>query len=470
MSKYFFFFFFFLFNYILCLEYRHLTNGQTFDFFLEEEKPIIGLYLQYSDLFEKDDKVDGNDLYFLKISKALKVNCIIQKEDPDDNFFNKETSSEISEKCQSSIDLEGDYKLIPLTKKLAEEEKIYFIFYVESEKPETYLRSTGYTVKKISFPKSLKFKDEYSKIKKSIEGYAINKEYNMNNINDNSEMTYMKFSNETKFYRVGPNKVMANFVCDARIFFFTKRSSSFIMNCSTPNVNETFNDYYNYVLTNKNDCNATLDMDGYVYIQPMDNKNNNYYYDSNNTKNSSNIKVVFNKIRLTFDYNFTNISEFNYTFIITENNTNGNYLKNPVDILDYFYFKNKDYNKKEFEIFNFTLDNKAKENNNNIMTIELKMPKDSSLDLYDKKKSFIYTIIAEISPVKMFQIYDYKTYQWEDVDDGKSTTAIIIISIILGILFLFIIILLIRRYLNKNKINFEQEIRGKKELSIPLNN
>lgn len=87
-----------------------------------------------------------------------------------------------------------------------------------------------------------------------------------------------------------------------------------------------------------------------------------------------------------------------------------------------------------------------------------------------KKKTFIYTIIAETSPVKMFPIYDREEYQWEDVDDGKSTKAIIIISVILGILFLFIIILLIRRYLNKNKINFEQEFRGNKELSLPLNN
>ena len=70
----------------------------------------------------------------------------------------------------------------------------------------------------------------------------------------------------------------------------------------------------------------------------------------------------------------------------------------------------------------------------------------------------------------MFQIYDYQEYQWQDVDVGKSNLAIVIISIILGILFILIILLLICRFLNKKDNIFKEVINDKKEISIPLNN
>ena len=130
MSKY--FFLLLLFNSIFCLEYNHLTKNVPMEIYFDEN-PIQGVYLEQSDLVETHDLVEGNDLYFLRINQDLKVNCIIQNEEPDDDSFNKDTSTDILEICQSSIELEDNFKLIPLPKKLAEGGKIYFIFFIEDK-------------------------------------------------------------------------------------------------------------------------------------------------------------------------------------------------------------------------------------------------------------------------------------------------------------------------------------------------
>ena len=177
MSKYIFLLLFF--NSIFCLEYEQLKKGEDVEFYLDEN-PNKGFYLAYSDVFEEDDKVEDNNLYFLKISKDLKVNCIVKKEVPDDDSFNKDTKTEISEICQSSIELENDLKLIPFPKNFAKDENIYFIFFVENdenkyegEPADPFLRASTYTVKTISFPKPLEVKDEPYEIKISGEETTI---------------------------------------------------------------------------------------------------------------------------------------------------------------------------------------------------------------------------------------------------------------------------------------------------------
>ena len=164
MSKYLFILLFF--NSIFCIEYEHLEKGKNAKFYLDEN-PNKGLYLTYSDVFEEDDKAKGNNLYFLKISNDLKVNCIVQKEKPDDDSFNITTITEISEICQSSIDVYS-FKLIPFPKNLAKDENIYFIFFFEKDKnglERPYLTAKPYYVIRISFPKPLEVKDEPYEIK-----------------------------------------------------------------------------------------------------------------------------------------------------------------------------------------------------------------------------------------------------------------------------------------------------------------
>ena len=53
--------------------YDHWKKSVVIKFFVKsnEEK---GLYLDYSDVFENDDVVKDNNLYFLKINRELKVN------------------------------------------------------------------------------------------------------------------------------------------------------------------------------------------------------------------------------------------------------------------------------------------------------------------------------------------------------------------------------------------------------------
>ena len=155
----------FLFYSIFGREYDHFEQKMT-EFNLKEI-PIKGLYLEQSDVFEEDDNAKDNDFYFLKISKTLKVNCIVKKETPDDESFDKDTTTEISELCQSSIELGDDFKLIPFPKKLDKDEKIYFIFFVENDEeiPEGYLKATNYMVKRVSFPQILETKDEPYELK-----------------------------------------------------------------------------------------------------------------------------------------------------------------------------------------------------------------------------------------------------------------------------------------------------------------
>ena len=199
----------FLFKYIFCLEYKHLEKGEPLDIYLDEENQIQGVYLEYSDIFEENDKIEDNNLYFLRISKTIKVNCIIQNAEPDDDSFNKDTLTDISEICQSSIKFEGDLKLIPFPKKLDENDKIYFIFFLESyEKPDGFLKATGYTVKTVSYPKPLEFQDESYEIKISGEDTAI---YLLNNVPEkyNILATFSNFNisfyiyNDKKFLKIG---------------------------------------------------------------------------------------------------------------------------------------------------------------------------------------------------------------------------------------------------------------------------
>jgi hypothetical protein len=51
---------------------------------------------------------------------------------------------------------------------------------------------------------------------------------------------------------------------------------------------------------------------------------------------------------------------------------------------------------------------------NNAATIELNNP--NKFNINDENLTFIYCIIAETSPVGMFQIYDLKTYRKKDDD------------------------------------------------------
>ena len=753
-----------------------MEKGETFEFYLDEN-PIQGIYLKDSDIFEEDDKIEGNELYFLKISKALKINCIIKKEEPDDESFNKDTSTEISEICQSSIELEDDFKLIPFPKHLNKDEKIYFIFFNDEKNPDDYLKASGYTVKIASFPKPLEIKDEpyeininskdtsiyllrhqpekfnvftifsdfnisfygyknkgflklgcigdkffifqlnneikldniyyyaifdnekkdeekikilynerlqlfnvninetskiefekfnttyaliqiynpeqklininypqhhslrilekdfkdleklldissykyipqgyiyipndyslfllnpklkneknitievvnlnnypheiesnyfiYFKISKgeelsfnvknkenkiiiksicintgnieindetyklvrqnqileinkketftikaldnefilaikseisdefiqyneNNESYKVQNEnnstfvalkidyknydyvkftfndedskrnyntsidfgfldkyefstneiienidyivvyelsyykvhenekdliklYYIDNITNTSSITfrmdyYKEFSFEPyKFHRVGPNKLMGKFVNSVRLFFLTKGFSIFELNCLTLRGIMFYNNYFDSISANEYDCFAELDMDGYVFIQPMNNENDTYYYDEYITRTISNLKYKDeNNIKLSFAYNFTNVSNFNYTLIITEQK-NEDHFKDYVEAFEYFYLNNS-YKESEFEIYKFSL-NDMEIDSNNTANIILKNP--TKFNINDEYLTFIYSIIAETSPIRMFQIYDLKTYEKKDED------------------------------------------------------
>ena len=145
-----------------CRSYEHWSKGAYIELSLKsnEEK---GYYLDYSDVFEKDDVVKDNNLYFLKINRELKVNCIIQNGNypPEETSFNRD---KLNPECQLSIELNNNKKLVSFPKSLTKNDRVYFIFFLGNNNlgndREDYLTETIYQIKRIAYPELLKVKDD----------------------------------------------------------------------------------------------------------------------------------------------------------------------------------------------------------------------------------------------------------------------------------------------------------------------
>ena len=100
-------FFLILLDLCLCREFHHLPKSEPHTFDLDETKFEYGAYLDYDDIYEENDEVAENSMYFLKLNDVLKVNCIISNKDkePDEEAFNRDTSNEY---CKLNISLVND--------------------------------------------------------------------------------------------------------------------------------------------------------------------------------------------------------------------------------------------------------------------------------------------------------------------------------------------------------------------------
>ena len=141
--------------------YDHWNKSAVIEFSLKsnEEK---GLYLDYSDVFEKDDVAKDNNLYFLKINRELKVNCIIKNGNspPEEASFNR---NKLNQECQLTIELNNNNKLVSFPKSLTKNDRVYFIFFLGynnlGNEKEDYLTETIYKIKRIAYPELLKIQD-----------------------------------------------------------------------------------------------------------------------------------------------------------------------------------------------------------------------------------------------------------------------------------------------------------------------
>ena len=114
----------------LCRIYIHLDKDKPLSFELGSDNLEYGAYLDYDDIYEEDDKFEGNAIYFLKISEELNVKCIITNKDqePEEETLNKDTSNEY---CQLNISLLNNNKLIDFPKKIEKEKRLFFLFYIK---------------------------------------------------------------------------------------------------------------------------------------------------------------------------------------------------------------------------------------------------------------------------------------------------------------------------------------------------
>ena len=170
-----------LLHFCLCRRYIHLDKDKPLSFELEGDNLEYGAYLDYDDIYEEDDKFEGNAIYFLKISEELNVNCIITNKDqePEEETLNKDTSNEY---CRLNISLLNDNKLIDFPKKIEKEKRLYFLFFIE-KKDGFFLSTSVYEVRRVPFPKLIKINDYRLELNESETNIYLMKE--SNEFNDN---------------------------------------------------------------------------------------------------------------------------------------------------------------------------------------------------------------------------------------------------------------------------------------------
>ena len=99
------------------------------------------------------------------------------------------------------------------------------------------------------------------------------------------------------------------------------------------------------------------------------------------------------------------------------------------------------------------------------------MENPTKFNINNKDNKFLYTLISESSPVKMFQIYNVRDFQAKDDDDDDDgiSTILVVIFVVVGVLVLAIIAFLIIRCLRKKSdSSLDGQMEENKEMTLPM--
>ena len=147
-----------LFRFYINREFKRIEKDKILSFSLENSDKEYFAILEYADNYEKLDETDkdeDNDLNFLKIDNSLKVNCILLDKnipEPDENVLNSTIPSEY---CQQNMNINNNKKLIDFPQKIEENQKLYFIFYLDKNSSEIFNKDKIYQIQRISTPRIL---------------------------------------------------------------------------------------------------------------------------------------------------------------------------------------------------------------------------------------------------------------------------------------------------------------------------
>ena len=147
-----------LFRFYINREFKRIEKDKILSFSLENSDKEYFAILEYADNYEKLDETDkdeDNDLNFLKIDNSLKVNCILLDKnipEPDENLLNSTIPSEY---CQQNMNINNNKKLIDFPQNIEENQKLYFIFYLDKNSSEIFNKDKIYQIQRISTPRIL---------------------------------------------------------------------------------------------------------------------------------------------------------------------------------------------------------------------------------------------------------------------------------------------------------------------------
>lgn len=366
----------------------------------------------------------------------------------------------------------------------------YVSFYIRDDDWKIkYKRSTDfglltkndYSINEFSESDSMKAYD-LKYYKENNRGQNLTKLYYINELTNTSKIivstTYYKdlTLNYNEFIKIDGSfiaKVYKNY----RLFLLTKGWGSAFLECNTDAYGVMFGKQCPFdILDSHYNCYAEIELEeGYIYAQPMED-DTEYYYDEYSYVETLDLKVINNThVKLSFGYNFTSLTDYNFTFVFTEKK-NERAFNTIISIFELFYLNNN-YNKNQYEVYKFDIKD-MQIDENNVASIALETP--TKFNISDENMTFVYTLISESSPVKMFQIYDVQTYPKPPDDDGSDTpnndddgdkgisTALVVVFVIIGVLVLAVVAFLVLRLLRKNKSGLDSQVDDNKEMTLPM--
>ena len=296
------------------------------------------------------------------------------------------------------------------------------------------------------------------------EAYNLKKVFYYTNISNNSEIEidsyyYKEFTyEENEFIKITEKKkYLIPIKQKMRLFIMAEKTCMVEFLCPGNNYAIfSWNEIGITITDEYINCYATFENTGYVYIDHYSD-DKFYSFEDIEYNEQTSLKLLNDKfLELSFNYNLSNSSDIQYTFIITESK-NKNYFNNRVSFFEKFYL-NKSNENPEFEISQFELKKATKKGE--IAKVNIPVP--TKFNIKDKSKTFTYVLLAEVSPMKMFHLYhsnDYK-YSGKDNDDGDNTSLVIIIIVVvlLVVIILIVTLLIIKNSRKKDSDNIDSKV------------
>ena len=313
--------------------------------------------------------------------------------------------------------------------------------------------------------------------KKYNNGRNLTKLYYIDNIDNTSEIQIStKYLTDfkleyNKFHKIS-GKYIARIYKNYRLFLLTKTYGTVYVHCKSSHAINFYRQVLFDILDSNYNSYTEIELaDGYIYAQPIED-DKEYSFNTYSLLNTVNIKIK-NKthIEVSFKYKFSELTEYNFTFIVTEDKNEKIINRTIIDIFEIFYL-NKTYQKELFEIYTFNIKDTKHDGEN--ATICLENP--TKFNINNKDNKFLYTLISESSPVKMFQIYNVRDFQAKDDDDDVDdddddgiSTILVVIFVVVGVLVLAIIAFLIIRCLRKKSdSSLDGQMEENKEMTLPM--